>query len=94
MITPALKTMTQLNIQGFSVRTKNSDEFTEKNAKIPALWQQFYASDLAKHPPVYGIYSNYESDATGFYSLTAGIEQNSGLATISIEAGDYLVFNY
>lgn len=93
-------------ITGISVRTINSDEMNPETAKVPALWERFYKEDLARKiphqvpgSPVYGVYSAYESDITGAYDLTAGVEVEAGVDTpegltgVIIENGDYLVFD-
>lgn len=96
MIQPTLKQFESITICGFSTRTQNLDEFNEKTAKIPSLWQSFYAENaLAGHSEVYGVYSNYESDANGFYTVTAGVpdvKNKAGLNETIIQSGRYLVF--
>lgn len=92
---PILKKFDGLTIFGFSTRTQNSDEFEGNSAKIPALWQKFYASTLDKNIETYGVYSNYDSDANGFYTLTVGTSQSASLPdidTLKILPGTYLVF--
>ena len=42
-------------------------------------------------PRNFGVYSGYESDASGAFDVTAGVAVTDG-ATVTIEAGDYLVF--
>jgi predicted transcriptional regulator YdeE len=89
-------------VSGLTVRTKNSDEFNPATAKIAGTWGRFFTEGLpAKIPhqltgsPVYGVYSGYESDATGFYDLTAGMavsQGNSDFSTVTVEAGTYLQF--
>ena len=80
---------------GLSTKTQNSDEFNEKTAKLPGLWQQFYASELAINANIFGVYSNYDSDANGPYTVTVGVTDDSKLAEFAcakIPAGNYLVF--
>lgn len=82
-------------VSGVSVRTQNSDEFNEKSAKIPALWQQFYTSELATNANIFGVYSNYASDANGQYTVTVGVESEqvqSQWSSVTIQEGNYLVF--
>lgn len=89
-------------VSGLTVRTKNSDEFNPATAKIAGIWGRFFTEGLpAKIPhqvaesPVYGVYSGYESDATGFYDLTAGMavsQGNSDFSCITVEAGPCLQF--
>ncbi|CRY54169.1 MULTISPECIES: GyrI-like domain-containing protein [Yersinia] len=89
-------------VAGLCVRTKNINEFNSKSARIPGLWTQFYSEGVAERittrlpdSPIFGVYSAYESDATGFYDLTIGVsvdKPNSDFENIAIEAGEYLVF--
>lgn len=90
------------NVSGLTVRTKNSDEFNPATAKIAGLWGRFFTEGLPARiayqvagSPVYGVYSGYESDATGFYDLTAGMavsQDNSDFSNVAVEAGHYLQF--
>lgn len=94
-IQPVVKRVERFIVTGFDARTRNSDEFNEKTAKIPGLWQQFYTSELASNPNVFGVYSSYESDADGGYTITVGVpaEQAQHQShVVTIEAGHYLVF--
>jgi len=94
-IPPTVKQVESFDVKGFSVRTQNTDEFNEKTAKLPSLWQQFHSSGLATEDTIYGVYSNYDSDANGFYTVTAGVESpqaHDGLTSATIQAGQYLVF--
>lgn len=74
-------------VSGHSVTTNNHDESDPATAKIAGLWSQFFAT--APSLPFYGVYSNYESDVTGQFDVTAGIGAKSG---IEIKEGRYLVF--
>lgn len=74
-------------VAGQTVRTTNQDETRPETAKIPALWSDFFATSPAT--PVYGVYSNYASDAGGPFDVTAGSAAESGL---HIQPGHYLVF--
>jgi predicted transcriptional regulator YdeE len=85
-IKPTVKQVERFIVTGFSVRTQNSDEFNEKTAKLPNLWQQFYTSELANNANIFSVYSNYDSDANGPYTVTVGVK------SVTIEAGNYLVF--
>lgn len=90
-----MKQVESFTVTGFSVRTQNSDEFNEKTAKLPSLWQQFYSSELATNTRVFGVYSNYASDAHGLYTVTVGVEASPAapqLSSVSIHSGSYLVF--
>jgi len=74
-------------VYGPSISTNNRDEFDPVTAKIAGLWAQFFATSPSL--PVYGVYSNYESDANGQFDVTAGTHAKSG---IEIKEGRYLVF--
>lgn len=94
-ISPTVKQVESFIVTGFSVRTQNKDEFNERTAKLPSLWQQFYTSGLATHAKIFGVYSNYDSDANGPYTVTAGVESSHAqteLSAVTIRAGNYLVF--
>lgn len=94
-IVPIVKYVEGFIVTGHSVRTKNKDEFDEKTAKIPSLWQKFYTNALVNNANIYGVYSNYESDANGPYTLTVGVESDPAqtqLSSVTIQAGHYLVF--
>lgn len=87
-------------IIGISVRTKNSDEMQPQTAKIGNLWQRFYqevAPTLQEGATVFGVYANYESDASGEFSVLAGSDKVDAskintLDHVAIQAGKYLVF--
>lgn len=94
-ISPTVRQVESFIVTGFSVRTQNKDEFNEKTAKLPNLWQQFYASRLATNANIYGVYSSYDSDANGFYTVTAGVESTdvqTESSAVTIQAGNYLIF--
>lgn len=80
------------HVRGSSIRTNNAME-TTASGKIPGLWAQLHAEHPDPAGPLYGIYSDYESDASGEYMVTAGMETRVDTdATITIRAGTYLVF--
>lgn len=82
----------QFTVNGPSVRTSNALEFSELG-KIQALWARFYTSQSTPSETVYGVYSDYESDASGDFTVTAGTKaENAGGAGVSIESGTYLEF--
>lgn len=90
---PIMKQIDSFTVAGFAVRTKNSDEFDKETAKLPNLWQQFYTSNLAMNTPVFGVYSDYESDSNGPYCVTVGVTNaNQGLHTVKVHSGKYLIF--
>lgn len=101
---PKVVNVDEFRVAGLNVRTNNRDEMDPKTAKLPGLWTQFNAEKIAsKIPhqltstPIFGVYSNYETDETGHYTVTAGIkvekmELPQELTTITVVAGNYLVF--
>lgn len=87
-------------IIGISVRTTNRHETNPKTARIGALYRRFDAAvpvDYKNGARVYGVYYNYESDASGEYSLLAGSDRidetiASTLEQVTIASGSYVVF--
>ncbi|MDP4537787.1 GyrI-like domain-containing protein [Alkalimonas collagenimarina] len=88
-------------IQGLSIRTNNADEMKPATAKIGLLWQEFhdeFAAILSDDATVYGVYFDYESDASGDFSVVAGSDmfkdwEGVSLQPVHIEAGTYLMFS-
>ncbi len=98
-----LLTIAPFTVTGIAVRTINADEFTTDQAKLPALWGRFFSEGVVTKvenrlpdSPVYGVYSDYESDATGYYSVTAGVASSgpdvAEFTSIDVHGGQYLVF--
>ena len=88
-----------LIVVGLSVRTTNADEAQPARAKIPALWQRFYQDghSAAVAGPVYGVYTEYASDASGPYTLIVGAASDAPspappFVRVQIPAGRYLAF--
>jgi len=86
-------------VVGLSVRTTNADEAQPARAKIPALWQRFYhdGHSAAVAGPVYGVYTEYATDATGPYTLIVGAASDAPspappFVRVQIPAGSYLAF--
>ena len=104
---PILKTIPEFFVAGLTTRTRNQDEINPLTAKISATWGNFFASGIATNtaltksanPEIYGVYSDYESDANGLYTFTAGISIDPTqtlppeLTLTKIEGGNYLVFS-
>ena len=87
-------------IKGISTRTTNANEMTPETAKIGALHQKFDANVEVNYKDgarVYGVYYDYESDASGEFSVLAGADDIASskiaLQEINLPAGDYLVFS-
>ncbi|KNH27968.1 transcriptional regulator [Pseudomonas syringae] len=90
-------------VSGLQVRTLNAAEQQPDTARIGPMWEQFFVEDVFdkiahKQPDsfMYGVYSNYESDASGHFDVTAGAAvtaSSENFAQIQVEGGDYLVFS-
>lgn len=89
-------------VSGPTVRTRNSNEVQPETAKIAGLWTRFFTENTAARIPnacpdavMAGVYSQYENDCHGAFSVTAGISVSSPNTTfecVTVEAGEYLVF--
>jgi predicted transcriptional regulator YdeE len=44
-------------------------------------------------PPVYVVYSGYESDYMGAFDVTAGVATTQPEGELALQAGEYLVFS-
>ena len=91
--------LTAKTIKGLQARTKNEDEMNPDTQKIALLWGKFFSEVMptfgATPPPLYGVYSNYESDAFGEFDVLVGaevLEESDGFKSVTLEAGNYLVF--
>ena len=87
-------------IAGISVRTTNAAEFNPATGKIAGVWGRFFSEGLFdKLPgklatsPIYGVYSNYESDYMGAFDVTAGVATTQPEGPLALQAGTYLVFS-
>ncbi len=101
---PEVRQIEEKNIIGMSIRTMNERESNPETASIPGLWKNFFEYNVMAQIPkvldksvVYGVYSDYESDALGEYKLLVGLQSDeiikpNNLDMVGIEAGDYLVF--
>lgn len=90
----------KLMISGISVVTNNEFEMSEENGKIAGLWEEYFQKDIykktfdkANSDFMYGVYSNYESNASGNYKVTVGVEVTKPKNAIVIEDKKYLVFS-
>ena len=95
LMQPIVKYIDGFTVKGFSVQTKNSIEFDEKMAKLPKLWQKFNSNNPTIYATVFGVYSDYESDVNGFYTVTAGVTSENEmkeLKSVKINPGNYLIF--
>lgn len=91
----------KFNVTGLVVRTTNANEMNPATAKIGALWEQFYKTaspKLSDSSKVYGLYTNYESDATGEFDVVACAdtltpEELEDAIEFQISSGNYLKFS-
>lgn len=103
---PKLLTRPEMKFIGIEVRTTNLKEMDPSTAKIPGLWGRFFHEKIAekipdKKPdgPVFGIYTKYESDHSGPYSLIIGVEVKdlglipAGMIGLTIPPGQFMVFS-
>ena len=86
-------------VSGLTVRTTNREESAPATARLGALWGRFFGEEIYASTSnrtadmrIFGVYSAYESDAHGAFDVTAGVVVTDGKGSISIDAGDYLVF--
>jgi len=83
-------------ISGLQTRTQNTDEMNPETQKIAPLWGKFYAElmpTLKEGTALYGVYTNYESDADGMFDVFVGSEQDAeGLVSVTLQEGRYLRF--
>ena len=97
-----LRFVSEKTINGLSVTTDNASEMDPNQGKIGALWQTFDEAvpvDYKNGERVYGVYSDYESDHTGKFTVLAGFDgasfpSNSNLEPIIIPEANYLVFKH
>lgn len=102
---PTTITVQSKIVAGISVRTTNAAEMDPATARLPGLWGRFYQEELAATipgaragSPVYGVYSAYESDANGAYTVTAGVEIDPRttaprtMTPVTLAPGRYMVF--
>lgn len=101
-----VETSTEIKVIGINVRTSNGQETDTETARIPGLWQQFFSDNIEENVPhrneegcIYGVYTHYDSDHKGEYTLYVGHEVSKlsdvpeGMNGIEIPAGKYLVFS-
>jgi len=85
------------SVYGLSTRTTIAQEMDSSQAKIGVLWQKFDQKvpvDYQNGERVYGVYSDYESDATGEFSAIAAYDGKrlASLQEVTLPAGKYLLF--
>lgn len=87
-------------ISGLSTRTNNENEMNPEVRKIAPLVHKFdevVQVNYRAGARVYSVYYDYESDASGNYSVLIGadaVESSSlNLDEVKIQEGNYLVFS-
>ena len=101
---PEIVDIKERNILGITARTNNTNEQSPVTGKLKALWGGFFENGLMskipnqkENSPMFGVYSSYESDFNGDYTVTVGMEISShDIASeykeVKIEGGKYLLF--
>jgi predicted transcriptional regulator YdeE len=100
-----VKQIEPFRVAGISVRTTNEAEMSPETAKLGSLWGRFYQEGIpgkvvnqVPGSPVYGVYSDYESDVNGQYTVTAGVQIEASatggheFTHVDVVGGEYLVF--
>lgn len=94
---------TARRVLGRTVQTKHALESDPQTTRIPDHWQAFMeAGGIASVPGteeagIYAVYSSYESDMYGLYTLTLGTvseaEEEDGFEKATVPAGRFLRFD-
>jgi predicted transcriptional regulator YdeE len=95
-----IQDLTEMKIQGITTRTDNQ----EGMRTIPQLWETFFKEDIpsqikgnADKSTVFAVYTGYESDENGRYTLVIGAkisssDEQNNLTLVNIPSGRYAVF--
>ncbi|KPJ95229.1 MAG: hypothetical protein AMJ55_04420, partial [Gammaproteobacteria bacterium SG8_15] len=99
------KSVAATNVIGIKTFTSSTLETDPQSARIPELWQRLFSESIEEQIPnkvseglLYGIYSDYDSEQRGLFSVTAGWQVSTvnavpeGFVATEIPKGDYLVF--
>ena len=89
----------KIMFSGLKTDTNNENEKNEETAKIPTLWDDYVEKNIygktlnkSKEPYLYGVYTDYESDVNGNYSVSVAIEVTKNKNAIVVENQKFLVF--
>ena len=95
----------EIHIIGLETRTRNQDERTPATTRIPLLWERFFKEQVAERVPhkatpahMLEIYTDYESDDHGVYSVLLAYEVTdltevpTGMVARTLPASTYAVF--
>lgn len=101
---PTIVKLDEKQIAGLQIRTTNQEE-SAGAGKIGDLWQRYYQGGYPERTPnrkepgaVLGVYSEYESDENGAYTLLVGVEIESDskvpddMALVTLPEATYAVF--
>lgn len=105
MLEPELVMYQGFTACGVSVETSNALEASPATARVPALWQRFYADALPArlsanrfNGRVVGVYSSYENANLAGYRVTAAVQLvrdhtvAAGMQRVVVSPGEYLRF--
>lgn len=85
-------TIDSFTVSGPSVRTTNALE-ASGSGKLADLWAHCRESRPPFSEMICGVYSDYQSNASGEYTVTAGTRtSSSGDSVVAVEPGTYLEF--
>lgn len=95
----------EIKLVGVSTRTTNSEE-ASPNGRLPQLWETYFKANIASQISnsqshmIYVLYTDYESDATGAYTVLIGheVDEDGELSGENLNRGvipksKYLVFS-
>lgn len=100
---PKFVYLEEKKIAGIGCRTSNQLEASGKGS-IPKLWSEFYSGQVGNSIPnkmnecIIGVYTNYETDVNGMYTMMIGSEVHtereapSNLVHATLPASKYAVF--
>lgn len=102
---PKVVTRNEKKVMGIEIRTSNQLEVHQSTARIPKAWQTFAEEKVLDRIPnkahkkvLLGVYTDYESDHNGKYSLIIGTEVTSlddipeGMVGVTAVPAKYLEF--
>ncbi|OMF37311.1 AraC family transcriptional regulator [Paenibacillus sp. FSL H8-0548] len=81
----------EVSLIGVAVRTTNAEE-AGPSGRLAALWDTYFASGIAEQIGasnahlIYALYTDYESDASGAYTVLIGHERGDN-ATLQVPTG-------
>lgn len=94
----------KLIITGVAVRTTNAEEMGP-DGRLPQLWDTYFQSNLGSAAGVrnphflYSLYTDYESDVNGAYTVVIGhetdnefVQNDNNHAVVEIPESKYIVF--